>query len=124
MFTIGNKELEEAQVVGDFILCNNCGKRHKVKTTFSDNGTMSLQSYKCGDKSYLVGINKKDIRKAQQDTLEQKREDKVESFEIYFDDLNEGAKKNYLEFVRVTDESELNHEIAPLAIIDIEIDDA
>lgn len=64
MFAIGSKELKEAQRVGDFILCDKCGERHKVKTTLSEDRTMSIQTYKCGDKAYLVGINHKDTRKA------------------------------------------------------------
>lgn len=42
------------------------------------------------------------------------------SFEIYYNDLNEDAKRRYLKFQRVEDASELNHEISPLGIIDAE----
>jgi len=44
----------------------------------------------------------------------------MRSFELYFNDLSAEAKKKYLKFQRVSDESELNHEISPLAIIDSE----
>lgn len=47
----------------------------------------------------------------------------TKSFEIYFNDLNEKTQKAYLEFEGVEDESELNHEISPLAIIDREIEE-
>lgn len=46
----------------------------------------------------------------------------AKSFEIYYDDLNEGAQKAYLQFEGVDDESELNHEISPLCILDREIE--
>lgn len=45
------------------------------------------------------------------------------TFELYFNDLNEDAQKRYLEFARVKDASELNHEICPLAEIDMEDED-
>ena len=40
--------------------------------------------------------------------------------EIYFNDLNDEARAEYLKFQQVQDESELNHEIAPLAILEVE----
>jgi len=45
----------------------------------------------------------------------------IKSFEIYYNDLSEEAKKEYLKFEGVEDESDLNHEITPLAIIDLEV---
>ena len=42
------------------------------------------------------------------------------TFEIYFNDLNAKAQKSYLKFQGVPDESDLNHEICPLAIIECE----
>lgn len=47
----------------------------------------------------------------------------TKSFEIHFDDLNEGAQKAYLQFEGVDDESELNHEISPLCILNREIEE-
>ena len=44
----------------------------------------------------------------------------MRTFELFFNDLNDEAKKRYLEFAEVTDASELNHEICPLATIDME----
>jgi len=43
--------------------------------------------------------------------------------EIYFDDLNEDAKRRYLEFEKAESEDELNHEILPLCILDREEED-
>jgi hypothetical protein len=63
MFTIGNKELEEAPMLGDFILCGKCGERHKVRSYPDDKGTMTLQTYQCGGKTWLAGMDQKDIRK-------------------------------------------------------------
>lgn len=47
----------------------------------------------------------------------------TKTFEIFFDDLNEGAQFEYLKFEGVDDESELNHEISPLCILDREIEE-
>jgi len=44
----------------------------------------------------------------------------MKTFEIWYEDLSEYAKKNYLEFQGVQNERELNVEIIPLAIIDLE----
>lgn len=48
---------------------------------------------------------------------------KLESFEIYYRDLNEEAKERYLKFQRVEDESELNADLCPLAIVDVEFEE-
>lgn len=45
------------------------------------------------------------------------------SFEINYDDLNESARKRYLEFQRVASAEELNTDCCPLAIIDVEDED-
>jgi hypothetical protein len=42
------------------------------------------------------------------------------TFKIYYRDLNEDCKKRYLEFQKVSDVSELNEDLAPLAMIDVE----
>jgi len=47
----------------------------------------------------------------------------MRSFELYFNDLSAEAKKKYLKFQRVSDASELNADLAPLAIIDLEDDE-
>jgi hypothetical protein len=44
----------------------------------------------------------------------------MRSFEIYFNNLNEKAQKEYLAFQEVSDPSELNHEVSPIAIVDRE----
>lgn len=68
MFAIGNDELEKAKPLGDFILCKGCGKMHKIhygKSRQPDGSweeTKLLSFYKCGGKSFLAGINGKDIR--------------------------------------------------------------
>lgn len=43
--------------------------------------------------------------------------------EIYFDDLNDQAKKRYLEFQGVEDPSELNADIFPIFVIESEESD-
>ena len=47
----------------------------------------------------------------------------LESFEIYYRDLNEEAKERYLKFQRVENESELNDDLCPLAIVDVEFEE-
>lgn len=44
----------------------------------------------------------------------------VRSLEIYFDDLNEAAKKNYLEFKGVESAEDLNTENDPIFVVDHE----
>jgi len=44
----------------------------------------------------------------------------MKTFEIYFDDLNEEAKAEYLVFVGADYDSDLNHENLPLAIVEVE----
>jgi len=38
-------------------------------------------------------------------------------FEIYFDDLNEDAKKRVLEFLRIEKPEDLNFDVFPLTVI-------
>ena len=47
----------------------------------------------------------------------------TKTFEIYFNDLNNDAKKRYLKFTEVPDESDLNHENCPLAIVDLDVEE-
>ena len=69
MFAIGNDELEKNPMLGDFILCDKCGERHKIEygETILSDGTREpskfLAFYTCGEKTYLAGIRGKDIRK-------------------------------------------------------------
>lgn len=44
----------------------------------------------------------------------------MKKFEIMFSDLNDGAKKKFLEFVECESVSELNTDTIPLAIIELE----
>jgi hypothetical protein len=46
----------------------------------------------------------------------------MKSFDTHFNDLNENAKKRFLIFCGVESEKELNHEISPLASIDLEFE--
>ena len=45
----------------------------------------------------------------------------MESFEIFFDDLNDEAKANFLEFFNMKKEDG-NFELAPIAIVDMEVE--
>ena len=42
------------------------------------------------------------------------------TFEIYFHDLNDDCKARYLAFNKVEDASEMNADVSPLAMIDLE----
>jgi len=66
-FAIGNDELDKAEPLSDFIKCPHCGMEHPVEygEEVLDNGTKVpsklIAFYKCGEKSYLCGINSKRI---------------------------------------------------------------
>ena len=62
MISIGNDELKECEILGDFILCDKCGERHKITTWKSEDGFTSISTYKCGVETYMAGIDGKDIR--------------------------------------------------------------
>ena len=68
MFTIGNDELNKKDQLGDFILCDKCGERHRIEygDKVEKDGTLTpsklLAFYKCGNDSYLAGIGGRDIR--------------------------------------------------------------
>lgn len=61
MFSRSNEELAAAPPLEDTIECPHCGNFHIVRTTKSEKGTMSLQSYRCGEKTYLAGIDNKSV---------------------------------------------------------------
>jgi hypothetical protein len=65
MFAIGNDELEKAPTLGYKITCDKCGQEHPVEYGTDRDGVTNhmVAFYKCGDKTYLCGINGKDIRK-------------------------------------------------------------
>ena len=66
MLSIGNDEIDKAKSIGDFILCHNCGKRHKIRYGTDKDGKESrlLSFYKCRGKLYLAGVEGKDTRKS------------------------------------------------------------
>lgn len=65
--SFGNDELERMPDLGEEVICPHCGKMHKVEYAkkILDDGTQvedkTLAFVRCGDKSYLVGVNGKDI---------------------------------------------------------------
>ena len=67
MFSIGNNELKKKEALGDTVTCNRCGESHPVE--YGDevlpDGTRKpsklLAFYKCGEKSYLAGVNGKKL---------------------------------------------------------------
>jgi len=69
MLAIGNEEIEIAPELGDTIVCPRCNMRHPVEygEKVHKDGTRTpstlLAFYKCGKKSYLCGINGKNIMK-------------------------------------------------------------
>jgi len=65
MITVSNEELEESPYLEKEITCKICGNKHKVEYAKDSEGNESktLQFFKCGEKSYICGINGKDIRK-------------------------------------------------------------
>ena len=65
MFAIGNDELKRKPLLTDIIKCKICGKAHKIEYGKDENGKESklLAFFKCGDKTYLAGIDGKDIRR-------------------------------------------------------------
>ena len=42
------------------------------------------------------------------------------TFEIFYHDLNEDCKRRFLEFHKVSDPDEMNADISPLAMIEVE----
>lgn len=48
----------------------------------------------------------------------------TEQFSIYYDDLTDDKKSDYLDFCGVESESELNHQTVPIAIIEMEREEA
>lgn len=70
MFSIGNNELKEAPPLCKTIACYQCGGVHEIvygKKVLPDGTEVEsklLAFYRCGGKTYLVGIDGKDIRGA------------------------------------------------------------
>jgi len=69
MLAIGAEELKEAPNLGETIICHMCGEEHLIEygqRVFKDGSKVedkTLAFFKCGEKTYLAGINGKDIRK-------------------------------------------------------------
>ena len=67
-FAIGNNELEKLKPVGETAKCPKCKKRHKVeygKKKMPDGHyeeTKMLGFVKCGEDSYLVSVNGKELK--------------------------------------------------------------
>lgn len=67
MLSIGSKELHQCPSLGKTARCPNCGEQHEVtfgKKRMPDGSweeTKMLASVRCGEKSFLVGIEGKDI---------------------------------------------------------------
>ena len=67
MFAIGNEELVNKPVVGKTIECPQCDGTHEVEygEEILKDGTKILcdliSFYKCGEKTYLCGVNGKSI---------------------------------------------------------------
>ncbi len=67
MYAIGNEELAIKPDLRKNIVCNMCGKRHRVLygDRINADGTTSpstLGYYKCKGHKYLAGVRGKDIR--------------------------------------------------------------
>lgn len=69
MFSISNDELNKASKLGDFILCSKCRERHIIQygEEILPDGTRKpsklLAFYNCKGKSYLAGIDGKNVIK-------------------------------------------------------------
>ena len=44
----------------------------------------------------------------------------TETFEIYFDDLSEDAKKRFLSFLRLDSSEDINYDVFPIATFEVE----
>lgn len=62
---VGNDELGDSLSLS--IICPHCKQSHPIECSSSnprnDNKSLTLQFYKCGDKTYLAGINNRRINK-------------------------------------------------------------
>jgi hypothetical protein len=76
MFAVGNEELNAAPELGETIKCLICGEVHEVeygdlvKPDGTKAPTKMLAFFSCGDKSYLCGIDGKDIRRRGNDNTD------------------------------------------------------
>ena len=63
MFSISNDEEKRLPPLGETVTCPKCQQAHEVLYGTNDKGEESrlLGFYKCGDTTYLAGINGKDV---------------------------------------------------------------
>lgn len=47
----------------------------------------------------------------------------IKTFEIYYNDLTDDKKSDFLDFCGVESESELNNELSPLVVIEAEVEE-
>jgi hypothetical protein len=65
--SFGNDEITKCPKLGDTIICHMCGKEHDVEygEVIKEDGTRekseSIAFMKCNNKTYLVGINGRNI---------------------------------------------------------------
>ena len=59
----GHDELGDSLKSGDVIVCSKCGEEHVVSggKTLDGEPTDLLLAYRCGDKTYLAGVDSKCI---------------------------------------------------------------
>lgn len=68
MLSISNTEIAKLSELGDKVKCWNCDQEHPIEygETIHPDGTRtpskSLAFFKCGDSTYLCGINGKEWR--------------------------------------------------------------
>ena len=72
-----------------------------------------------------LGAKEKPEEKPEEEkpTESKKVNEVIKSFEIMFHDLNDEAKKKYLEFAGIADPEKENVDLAPLAIVDLEMEE-
>lgn len=61
----GNEELKDKKDlhIGDWIECTHCDDRHRIIGGKKEDGTITdiILAYKCDEKTYLAGVNGKNI---------------------------------------------------------------
>ena len=71
---VGNDELGPELVSGgDTLTCPHCGEQHEIKDNYGVDRhgrptNFALQSYRCGDKVYLAGIDHRSLLKPRADS--------------------------------------------------------
>lgn len=67
VLAISNDELASAPELGETVACHICGGEHPVEHAYGtkSDGSRSdlcLSVFKCGNKSYMCGLNNKELR--------------------------------------------------------------